>query len=186
MPLIANPLRNPTAFDFIVVAGVKSPGIFELNGGERPYKWDVKDTAGAQGATITYRGWNLSTGIKGKFKFWTADQIDEFVDNFLPLLKYDATKKNPSPIQISYPALLLNDIRNVVTDSIGPLVDLGAQLWSVEVTWIEYAPAAKKNATTTPTSTTGSSPSKASQKPTALDEQDKQIQQLLIEAQKPI
>jgi hypothetical protein len=183
--LYANPLLNPSAFDVVVCAGVSSPGVFKLRGGGRPYKWDIKDAAAAQGATETYLGWKVSENIVGRFEFWESSQIDEFFNTFLPVLKYDATKTNPQPIQIVHPVLLANDITSVVTQNIGPLTHEGLQLWIVEVEWAEYRQPPKKNVTTTPTGTnTNGDPKK--KKPTAQDAQDLQIQQLLTEALKPV
>lgn len=186
--LYANPLEDPGAWDFIIVAGAVSPGLFKLTGGgSRSYLWDVKAAAGAQGSTETYRGWKVSDGIKGTFTFWLQRQIDEFFATFLPLLEYDATKANPKPVDVQYPPLMANDVFSMVTEEIGPLHDAGNQLWTVEVGWIEYRPAKKKNVTTTPNTTQTTAPGAANaQKPTVLDAQDRAIQQLTIEAQKPV
>ena len=185
MTLSANPLVNPAAYNFVTCAGVKSPGIFKLSGGGRPYKWDIKDAAAAQGATETYLGWKISERIEGRFEFWLPGQIDEFYATFLPVLKYDATKTAPQPIQIFHPALLANDISSVITVHVGPLTHDGGQLWVVEIEWAEYRPPPKKNVTTTPKGANANGdPNK--KKPTAQDEQDRQIQELLNEAKKPI
>lgn len=183
--LFANPLVSPEQFDFLNVAGTISPGVCKLEGSSRPYKWDVKDAPGSQGATETYRGWRPSEGIKFKFLMWTAAQIDEFFGTFVPLLQYDATKSNPKPINVLHPVLAANGITNIVTKEIGPLVDSGSQLWSVTVEFIEYRPAPKKNATSTPTGTNSNSKPGTGNKPTAQDEQDKEIQRLLDKARQP-
>jgi len=183
--LFANPLTSPEQFDFLNVAGVLSPGIFKLEGGERPYKWDVKDAAGTQGATETYRGLRPSEDIKGKFLLWTVEQIDEFFNTFVPLLHYDATKKAPQPINVLHPVLAANGITNLVTKNVGPLVhEDGKQLWSVTVEFIEYRPAQKKNATTTPKSS--KTTTNAQGKPSVQDVQDKEIEKLLKQATTPL
>jgi hypothetical protein len=150
LTLLANPLVTPSAYDVIKIAGVTSPGVFKLHSGGRRYKWDVKFAKGSEGATETYQGWDPKKDIKGTFQFWRADQIDTFYQSFVPLLKYDATKTNPQPVPIEHPVLFESDILSVVTQEIGPLTDLGRQLWSVTVEWIEFAPAKKKDVTTTP------------------------------------
>lgn len=181
----ANPLILPEQYDFLNVAGVLSPGVFKLDGGERPYKWDIKDAAGTQGATETYRGLRPSDDIKGKFLFWTAAQIDEFFNVFVPLLHYDATKTAPKPINVLHPVLAANGITDLIVKNVGPLThEDGKQLWSVTVEFAEYLPAQKKNATTTPTSTKTTTNSKG--KPTAQDVQDKEIERLLQQANTPI
>ncbi len=183
--LFANPLVSPEQFDYLNVAGTISPGVCKLEGGNRKYKWDVKDAPGTQGATETYRGWKVGDPIKFKFQLWTPAQIDEFFGTFLPLLEYDATKTNPKPVNVLYPVLAANGITNLVTDDIGPLVHEGNQLWSVSVAFLEYRPAPKKNATSTPTGVNSNSKPKTGSKPTAQDAQDLEIQRLLEKAKQP-
>lgn len=183
--LYANPFDSPEQYDFLNVAGVINPGLFILDGGTRPYKWDVKDTAGAQGATITYRGLRPSDDIKGEFQFWTAAQITEFYGTFIALLQYDATKSNPKPVDVLHPVLAANGITSVVTKEIGPLKHVGKQLWSVTVEFMEYRPAKKKNATSTPTATKTDNKTNGG-KPTAQDTQDKEITKLMALANAPL
>lgn len=184
--LFANPLTSPEQYDFLNVAGVISPGVFVLDGGGRPYKWDVKDAAGTQGATETYRGLRPSESIKGKFLFWQASQIDEFYNNFVGLLHYDATKKDPKPVDVLHPALAANGITSLITIDVGPLThEDGKQLWSVTVEFKEYRPAKKKNVTKTPVNTVPFGPPSnlaGGGKPTAQDEQDREIERLLARA----
>ncbi len=188
MSLLANPLRNPELLDIAVISGRMAPGLFRLvDGGSRAYKWDVKDSAGAQGSTETYRGFKPSDGINGRFEFWTAEQIDEFYQVIIPLLKYDGTKKDPLPIALHHPVLYANDITQVVVEDIGPLKDLGAQLWSVTVKFLEYRPAKKANVTSTPAKLGREfhPDPNANTTPTAADAQDRELEALLAEARKP-
>jgi hypothetical protein len=181
--LVVDPLTNPDLYNHLNVGGVDNPGIFVLESdADRPYRWDVKNVAGAQGSTITYQGWDLAKP-KGKFKFWLADQISEFYGSYLPLLSYDATKKAPKPVSVFHPVLFANDTINVVVDKIGQLTHEGQQLWSVAIELIEYRPAPKVNTTTTPKSADpGSSPAK----PTVNDALDEAIANELAIARKPL
>lgn len=186
MVLGANPLINPSAFDQLIAAGTGHAGIARLmSGGNRPYKWDIKDPAGSEGSTSTYRGWKVSDGITFRFEFWQASQIDDFFANYLPLLQYDASKQNPKPVDVYHPVLAANGIFSITTDDIGPLTDVGNQLWTVTIKFNEFRPNKKKNATTTPkdSKTAGKN---AAQKPTVEDEQDRQIAALLEQWKKPL
>lgn len=180
MPLPSNPLVNPDDFNRVIIASsIISPGLASLSGGaERPYNWDVRYALGLQGAVIMYWGWKLSESIKFTFKFWTAEQINEFFTVFLPALKYDVTKKNPKPVSIYHPVLAANDIVSVVTKSIGPLVDAGSQLWTVTVEFLEYRLPKRQNVAKTPDTI-------ETRKPTALDAQDREIAKLLAMAAQP-
>lgn len=190
--LYANPLRDPGSWNKIIVSGVPNPGVFKLNGGgDRTYRWDNKETAGAQGQTSTYTGWKASDGIRGSIQMWTAEQIDEFVNVFMPIIRIDATKKEPKPLSVLYAPLMLNAITAMNTVSIGPLSGDERQLWSVEVEWAEYRPAAKKNVTVTPLRLDSDKRLAAQNRspveiPTVQDAQDLQIVQLATTAGFPI
>lgn len=184
--LYANPWDSPELYDILITAGVASPGICELTDeAGRIFKWDRKDVAGAQGETITYRGLRGSQ-FAFKFKFWLKEQLIEFFEKFVPLLSYDGTKTTPKPISVLHPILAANDITSVVVEEIGSIKhDDGKQLWSVTVKFLEYRPAAKKNVTSTPKSTTNAAGAKAVGKPSVLDTQDQQIAALMGQAFDP-
>ena len=190
------PGSDPDAYNFFIASGTRSPGIAEWGEAPREYIWDLKQASGSQGATETYRGWKVGEGIKFKIKMWTQDQLRFFYETFVPLLKYDATKQNPKPIDIQHPVLMANDIFSVVTQKIGSLTNAGAQLWTVDIEFAEYRPPAKKNATSTPNGSATAKPRAGSRgglpssvlgdKPTAQDAQDAEIQKLAVEFQKPL
>lgn len=184
--IYANPFVDPGAYDFCVVSGVRSMGILKWNGSGRAFVWDKKQGAGAQGATLTYRGWDLSDGIKFQFLMWTREQIEFCYNVFIPLLEYDATKANPKPVSIQHPVLMANNVFSVVTKNIGELTNAGQQLWTLDVDLSEYRPPAKKNATSTPNGNATQKPLSGGSKPTAQDAQDAEIQRLLVEFQKPV
>ncbi len=184
MPLVVNPLRIPAFYDKLNIGGVDNPGVCKLEGGARKYSWESKEPSGGQGGFLTYRGWGLSDGIKAKFLFWEAEQIDAFYSDYYPLLQYDATKREPKPVAVFHPALAANNIRTLVVNEIGPLVDEGVQLWSVTVEFTEYAPAPKKNATATPKAAIVMSDPHGDPVPnaTAEDRQQAEIKKLLAES----
>jgi hypothetical protein len=184
MVLSASPIQSPGIYNKLVVTGRVCPGVFVLQGGgARAYNWDKKKASGAQGATSTYRGWDPSDGIKGKFLVWTDPDIFELTDEFLPLLQYDATKTAPKPIQVYHPALALNQITAVTVDEIGPLTHEGKGLWSITVEMSEFRPPPRKNATSTPTAAnTGTG---AEEQPEVLSAQDQEIEDLTEEWNDP-
>ena len=189
MPLVINPLRVPAYYDKLNIAGLDNPGVFILiSGGSRPYRWDRKSPAGSQGATSTYRGWDVSSGIKGKFVFWTADQIDEFFESYLPLLQYDANKQSPAPVDIFHPALNTNGVTAIQVDEIGPLVDdgNGKQMWSVTIEFSEFRPPPKKNATSTPNSAKTAPDGSSETKPSVEDDIDRELEKELEMARRPL
>lgn len=182
--LTVSPLADPGNYDVAVIAGIRSPGICEVTGANRKFIWDEKQTAGAQGATITYRGWALAKP-KIKFKLWTDALIRQFYDEFVPALAYDATKQSPKPVDVYHPKLFANDIFWLVTQDIGDLTDEGAQLWTVTVEFLEYRQAKANNTTTTPTTANNSGTGNSATKPSVEDELDQETSRLLNEWKKP-
>jgi len=190
--LFANPLESPELVNTITVANISFgpfgdyTGKFELEDSDgRPFKWDTKDAPGTQGATITYRGSRPSKG-KFKFYFWTAQQIIDFDRNVLPLFQIDATKKTPKPVDVLQLMLASIDVFAVTTETLGEgsvYVHEGAGLYSYTIAWLEYAPAKKKNATTTPSGTVTAKPPTPSQ--TFPDAQDRELASLLAKAAQP-
>jgi hypothetical protein len=179
--LTVSPLADPSNYDKIVCAGITNAGICIVTDADRKYDWDTKKSAGSQGTTITYRGWDLAKP-KVKFLLWTDAMIRQFYDEFVPALSYDADKQAPKPFDVYHPKLFASQIYWMVTTNIGELTDEGNQLWTVTCEFLEYRQATAKNATTTPaTATTGPN----STKPTVLDEQDKEILRLTEEFRRP-
>ena len=184
--LTVTPLEDPDSYNRMVLGDITTPGICELiGGGDRPYKWDQKEAAGAQGVTTTYRGWRPSDGIRFKFKLWTVELMLAWYRDVMPVIAIDAEKQEPKPYSVYYPTLFANDIFWLVTDKIGPLTDEGKQLWTVTVDFKEYRQAKPKNVTTTPTSATSTAGNPAN-KPTVQDAQDREIAGLLEEFKRPL
>jgi hypothetical protein len=148
-----DPIANPQAWDYFTIQGVRSPGLIPLGGfdpGARKWKWDKKVGKGAQGGTSTYTGRPPAEGIKVKLHFWTAAHFLEW-QLFLPLLKYDPTKKAAAAVSIYYPSLTDIDVRAVVVESIVPPKALAQSgLFEVEIEFSEFAPVVSGNAVATP------------------------------------
>lgn len=151
--LTVSPLENPNEYDVITVAGITTNvltnGLVEVTGAGRKFAWDTKKSAGSQGQTTTYRGWDLAKP-KLKFKFWTSAQIDAFYQSLVPPMYYDAEKTAPQPWDVYHPKLFASQIYWLTTELIGDLTQDGAQLWSITVETLEYKRATSKNATSTP------------------------------------
>jgi len=179
--LTVGPIADPSNYDKATIAGIdtskiSTPAIIlKVTDAARKFAWDVKKSAGSQGQTITYRGWDLAKP-KIKFLLWTDAQQRAFYEQIIPALSYDAEKANPKPFDIYHPLLAANDVWWLVTESIGELVDDGGQSWSVTVETIEYRQAKAKNATSTPEQSNNNQNSGG--KPTVQDKQDAEIEKL--------
>lgn len=179
--LTVSPLADPSNYDTITIAGittkVETNGIVEVTDANRGFDWDVKKSAGSQGQTTTYRGWELAQP-KLKFKFWTDAQITAFYQQLVTPMYYDAEKTAPKPWDVYHPKLFANQIYWLVTKKLGDLTHEGGQLWSVTVEALEFRQAKAKNATSTPEQ---SNPNQngTDTKPTASDRLRQQIEQEL-------
>jgi hypothetical protein len=187
--LTISPLDDPSNYNKATIAGIDTAAISSpamvvvVSGCDRKYSWDTKKSAGSQGQTITYRGWDLAKP-KIKFVMWTIEQQRAFYNQIVPVLSYDADKQAPKPFDIYHPLLFACEIYWLVTESIGALVDEGNQLWTVTVETLEYKQAKAKNATTTPEQANQNQNGSAT-KPTAADKQDVEIERLRNEWAKP-
>lgn len=187
--LPVTPLEDPSNYNKITLAGIDSGSlvkpamVVEVTGAEREFNWDVKDSAGSQGQTITYRGWKLAKP-KIKFKCWTSEQIRAVQNTLVPVLFYDAEKAAPKPCDVYHPKMFANLIFWIVATKVGDWTDEGSQLWTLTIECNEYRQAKAKNATSTPKDANSNQNGKAT-KPTVQDEQDREIESLRREFSRP-
>jgi hypothetical protein len=187
---IMNPIDNPETWDSVQIGGTTSPGVCHVGEWKRHHDFDIKKGKGAQGATITFVQKPPAEGSI-EFELWTADHFNAW-DLFLPLLKYDPTKKDIQAIDLYHPSLDAIDVHSVVCTKIGNVVHKGEQLYSITVDFLEYFPVAPKNASSTPnTSSTGNGTGKPGlneqfKKPkNASDTSAEELLKLLQQAESP-
>lgn len=190
-----NPIDHPQYWDVVEIAGVKSPGYCEVGEFKRQHDFDVKKGKGTVGGTLTFV---QKPPAEGSIKFYLWDNgtlgtghnhFDEW-DNFLPLLKYDPTKRSVQAVTIWHPSLDAIDVANVVCTKIGNPVHEPpkAGMYSITVDFLEYFPPPKASAVSTPSTSKGNAGPPATpgaQPPTAQDEYQKQIAALLAQAEAP-
>ena len=182
-----DPFSQPQAWDVIQVAQQVSPGLCKLAGFKRAFEWDQKKGKGTTGATATFVGRPLAKGTI-TIKIWTLDQYNALIA-FLPLLKYDPTKKAVQAVDVYHPALAMIDLLSFVCEGVGMLEHAGEQLYTCVIELLEYAPPPKASAVSTPSgsATTGTGGSGASGTPAdpVADAQQKEIAALLNKASQP-
>jgi hypothetical protein len=180
-----DPISSPQTWDVVIIANVTSPFVCKVNGFKRSHDWDVKKGKGSLGATITFVG---RSPAKGSIEFF-ATQPAHFTawNTFLPLLKYDPTKKSVKPVDIYHPSLADVDINSVVTENVGAWEHKGQQLYSRVVDFLEYFPPPPQSAVSTPTGAIATSPGQVpgSAPPSADDALQAQIAQLMKKAAAP-
>jgi hypothetical protein len=157
IPLNSNPITDSQDYDTIAIAGVTCPGWCKLSGFDRPYEWDVKKGKGVKGSTTTLVSLPPAEGSITFFA-WLASHFEDWND-FLPLLKYDPTKKQGQAFEVYHPLLVDLEIHSLVCKKIGIWTNDGKGYWSRQVDFLEYYPAPKQSAVSTPTSAATTNPS---------------------------
>lgn len=181
-----DPITNAQAWHTIRVGQSTSPGLAIVGEVKRKHEWDVKKGKGTYGATTTFVGRPPATASV-KFQLWLPSHFTAWAA-FRALLKYDPTKKAVQAVDVFYPAWADVDFKSVVTESIGSIVHEGKGLYSCTVDFLEYFPAPKRSAVSTPTrsaSTSGGETTPGVQPDPVADAQQKQIAALLQQAAQP-
>ena len=142
---MTNPVDIPELYEHVILKGVVSPGICEVTGGARPFKWDVESGKGSSGATSKYQGQDLAKPSV-RFQLWKeagddkADHFAQWEANFRPILDGMIVDGKPEATDIYHPALEANGIRSVTLAQIGQLEHVGLGLYEIVVDFIEYRP----------------------------------------------
>ncbi len=134
----ANPILQPELWDVAQLGGVSTPGIAEVTGAALVRSWDVRKGYGTSGATTVYTG-DQPAKFSLKLTFWLADQVDAYNDQIVPLLEA-APKGAKKALDFYHPAASERpqNIRAVVVEDVGQLVQSGDGLWTVEIKLLQY------------------------------------------------
>ncbi len=174
-----------TVWDVVKIANVTCPFVCKVGEAKRTSQWDVKLGKGTIGATTTYVG-SPPAEFSIEFFLCVADHFAAW-DTFRPLLKYNpaGTKK---AVDIYHPSLASIDVSSVLVKSIGSVVHKGAGLYSITVEFMEYLPAPKQSAVSTPSgaiANAGGSQVPGTPPDSAADALQKQVARLLPLAAAP-
>ena len=184
-----NPIANPEAYDRVTIGGV-TWGLCKFSGWKRKHEFDIKKGKGSDGSTITFTGRPPATGTIRFYLYRAGADTGHSVDDWerwdkemVPALQYDPAKQKVQPVDIYSPFLARIRITSVVTESIGTEEDEGQGKWFIPVEFLEFFPASSKSAVSTPDGSKGGLSAGEAQQPTAEDAQQKQIADLLKQAQ---
>ncbi len=185
-----NPIDYPEAWHRFRLGTIPNPGIVTaVSGWDQVWKWDAKTAKGAKKASQTHTGQELAEGAF-ECALWLATHFDEW-EAFAKAAGYNTDKTAASPLKLYYPSVSATGVLDVVSLKFTPPTHKGKGLYVASFSFREWVPAPKKNATVTPTgpknplapeTVEGRYP--LSDDPIA-DAQQKQIAELLAQAQKP-
>lgn len=137
--MIFNPLDPDLdeLMDTISVAGRKSPGLCNVNGGSSPRKWDERNGYGLSGATIVFTGLGVAEFVT-KLWFWLDEHFEQW-DSWKALVAPPPQGQRPKILDVYHPLLAEVGILGAgVTDrtQLTPGDETG--LWFVDIKWKTY------------------------------------------------
>jgi hypothetical protein len=168
-------------WDYFLISGseqaqfAKSPGLAKVRGAGTPRNWDVQKGYGISGAFCVYTGAGLAEFSIDVF-LWLNSHWPEW-DNFAKLLEKPTKAVRPRALSITHPLLTKPPIRitqAVVKDVSQFEYNESTQLWACEIKFLQFkapAPILSKPKASIP----GGAPAT----PTAQDEYEKKILQMM-------
>lgn len=172
------PPHDPdSGWDYIILAGMRSPGVVKLSNYNRPLKWDIKDGSGQEGATTTLQGAPIG---KVDCEFYLVTDADFAAwDAFQALVESSTSGQAPVALEIVHPDLQRNHFSAVVLgpDGIGDMRPDGIGGAHCAVPFIEYRPKRPKVAASP--STTATTPETEGDR--AIREAQKELEDLWAE-----
>jgi hypothetical protein len=129
-----NPFNSP--IDYILLRGLKSPGIAEVVDANSPRNWDERRGYGFSGATVIFRGVGLAYPVI-KFRLWTEEHWDLW-SVFRVLLEKPPFGERAQAMSVWHPHLEAQGITSVVVQDLASPVNEGNGIWSITVKFIEY------------------------------------------------
>jgi hypothetical protein len=177
MPLPPSVSITELCQDYILLAGVRSPGVCIIRGAGSPRHWDEREGYGTSGATTVWMGAKLA-------RFEVELQITELSDliDFAPfalLLVRPPAGIPPIAYGISHPLLNLPpiSISDVVIEDVSQWEEDEYGLFTMKIKFLEY----KRPMAALAASPAAAIPSDGVAPPTAKDAQDLQIDALTAE-----
>lgn len=123
--------------NYVVVAGVQSPGRAQLTGVAVPYVYDVQQSYGREGAVSIFKGRGLAK-FTLTIAMWTAAHFVAWAA-FAKLLEPPKISK-PLVVEMRHPLLTAADIKQVAVESFGQPERQTNGLWIATIKLIEYRP----------------------------------------------
>jgi hypothetical protein len=138
-----NPLDHPEAYEHIVLAGKRSPGVVTLSGHDRKIGWDIKKGPGQSGATTTRTS---EDPVEFTCTFYLVRDDVQGIDDlqewptFLALIDSTVSGPTPKALDIYHPDLIIQGISSVVKGTVVGTVHDGKGGQTIAVKFLEYKP----------------------------------------------
>jgi hypothetical protein len=129
-----NPITNPV--DYILLEGQQSPGLAEIVNADSPRKWDKRGGYALEGATLWYRGLDLSA-FSIKFRLFTSQDFEQWAV-WSRILKRPPARVRPRASAIVHPQLAELGIKSVVVLNLKQAVQEDDGVWMYECQFSDW------------------------------------------------
>lgn len=126
--------------NYVVVAGIPSPGRAQFTGVSTNYKWDSQPSYGMSGATQIFRGRDISK-FTLTITMWRREHFVQWAI-FAKLLEPPSPTK-PLVVSMSHPVLAAAGISAIAVESVGQPERQSNGLWVATIKLMEYRPPAR-------------------------------------------
>lgn len=130
---------DPTSneLNFVVVAGIQSPGRAQLTGVAAPFNYDVQPGYGKEGATTVFRGRGIAK-FTLTITLWEREHFIAW-PVFSAMLEPPKTFK-PLVVEMRHPLLSAADIKAVAVESLGQPERQNNGMWIATIRLMEWRP----------------------------------------------
>jgi hypothetical protein len=127
--------------DFVLLGGLKSPGLCDVQGAGSPRKWDQAAGYGLSGAVSRFLG-NALSEFSIKFRLYGDPKVPDpdwqAWQAFEAVLMKPPAGKHPRALDIWHPVLERLKIKSVGVVDVGQPYQSDDGEWTIEVKFIEY------------------------------------------------
>jgi hypothetical protein len=121
--------------NYVTVNGVRSPGRAEITGLKVPYKWNVQESHGKDGASTTFVGRGIAR-FTLTVTLWLREHFVEW-ELFSKLLG-PPTPSKPLVVKMGHPLLSQADVKDVGIESCGVPQRQSNGMWLVTIECLEF------------------------------------------------
>ncbi len=129
-----NPIEAPV--DFVILAGLPSPGIAEVLGAGSPRKWDERKGYALSGASLVFKGNGLAK-FTLQLRLYTIEHWEAW-EAWKPLVMRPPVGERARALDIYHPFLDSLEIRSVVVEDVLQPQQTDDGEWTIEIKLIEY------------------------------------------------
>lgn len=129
-----NPWDQPV--DYVLVSGVRTPGVTTIEGASSPRKWIVQEGMGLTGAVLRFGGVQLAK-FKTVSRLYTADHWAEWIA-FEPLVRKPPIGTRATHHAVVHPFLERLEITAAAVEDVLQPAEIEPSVWQVEIHWIQF------------------------------------------------